>query len=98
VGAGGRRYGRPAMAVGAAVIVAVAAFAAAGGLSGPVRPSSAIPSPPRENKTFVEDNDGTGADNQANIVHSAAPGLVHACRPVGRRRAQGSSSPPRASC
>jgi len=47
------------------------------GLSGPARPSSAIPSPPRENKTFVEDNDGTGADNQANILHSAAPGLVH---------------------
>jgi S1-C subfamily serine protease len=68
------------MAVGAAVIVAVAAFAAfaaAGGLSGPARPSSAIPSPPRENKTFVEDDDGTGADNQANILRSAAPGLVH---------------------
>jgi len=79
-GARGRRYGRLAMAAGAAVIVAVAAFAAfavAGGLSGPARPSSAIPSPPRENKTFVEDNDGTGADNQANILRSAAPGLVH---------------------
>ena len=79
-GAGGRRYGRLAMAVGAAVIVAVAAFAAftaAGGLSGPARPSSAIPGPPRENKTFVEDDDGTGADSQANILHSAAPGLVH---------------------
>jgi S1-C subfamily serine protease len=80
LGAGGRRYGRLAMAVGAAVIVAVAAFAAftaAGGLSGPARPSSAIPGPPRENKTFVEDDDGTGADSQANILHSAAPGLVH---------------------
>ena len=78
--AGGWRYGRLAMAVGAAVIVAVvafAAFAAAGGLSGSARPSSAIPSPPKENKTFVEDNDGTGADNQANILHSTAPGLVH---------------------
>jgi S1-C subfamily serine protease len=76
----GRRYGRLAMAVGAAVIVAVAAFAAftaAGGLSGPARPSSAVPGPPRENKTFVEDDDGTGADSQANILHSAAPGLVH---------------------
>jgi len=80
LGAGGRRFGRLAMAVGAAVIVAVvafAAFAAAGGLSGSARPSSAIPSPPKENKTFVEDNDGTGADNQANILHSTAPGLVH---------------------
>ena len=79
-GAGGRRYGRLAMAVGAAVIVAVAAFAAftaAGGLSSPARPSSAIPGPPRENKTFVEDDDGTGADSQANILHSAAPGLAH---------------------
>jgi S1-C subfamily serine protease len=80
LGARGRRYGRLAMAVGAAVIVAVAAFAAftaAGWLSGPARPSSAIPSPPRENKTFVEDDDGTGADSQANILQSAAPGLVH---------------------
>jgi S1-C subfamily serine protease len=84
-GAGGRRYGlRLAMAVGAAVIVAVAAFAAAGGLSGPARPSSAIPSPPRENKTFVEDDDGTGADNQANILRSAAPGLVHVLSARGR--------------
>ena len=58
-------------------VAAFAAFTAAGGLSGPARPSSAIPGPPRENKTFVEDDDGTGADSQANILHSAAPGLVH---------------------
>jgi S1-C subfamily serine protease len=87
LGAGGRRYGRLAVAVGAAVVVAVgalAAFAAAGGLSGPARPSSAIPSPPRENKTFVEDDDGAGADNQANILRSAAPGLVHVLSARGR--------------
>lgn len=26
---------------------------------------------------LVEDDDGTGADNQANILRPAAPGLVH---------------------
>jgi S1-C subfamily serine protease len=68
----------------AAVVVAFAAFAAAGGLSGPARASSVIPSPPRQNKAFVEDDDGTGADNQANILSSAAPGLVHVVTPRGR--------------
>jgi len=75
-----QRHGRLGLGVGAAlaaVVVAFAAFAAAGGLSGPARASSVIPSPPRENKVFVEDDDGTGADNQANILRSAAPGLAH---------------------
>ncbi len=78
---GGLRQGRRlALGIGAAagaVLVAFAAFAAAGGLSGPADASSVIPSPPRENKVFVEDDDGTGADSQANILSSAAPGLVH---------------------
>jgi S1-C subfamily serine protease len=77
---GGRRQGRRlalGIAAAAAVLVAFAAFAAAGGLSGPADSSSVIPSPPRENKVFVEDDDGTGADSQANILSSAAPGLVH---------------------
>jgi hypothetical protein len=34
--------------------------ALAGGWSGPADSSSVIPSPPRENKVFVEDDDGTG--------------------------------------
>ena len=38
---------------------------------------SAIPSPPQANKQFVEDEEGTGADNQANILAATAPGLVH---------------------
>src|SRR5450755_343307 len=38
--------------------------------------SSAIPSPPAHNQRFVEDDDGTGADAQANIVQSTVPGLV----------------------
>jgi S1-C subfamily serine protease len=78
---GGLRQGRRlALGIGAAasaVLVAFAAFAAAGGLPGPADASSVIPSPPRENKVFVEDDDGTGADSQANILSSAAPGLVH---------------------
>ena len=78
---GGLRQGRRlALGIGAAataVLIVFAAFAAAGGLSGPADASSVIPSPPRENKVFVEDDDGTGADSQANILSSAAPGLVH---------------------
>src|ERR1700727_1262971 len=70
-------------AAGTAAVVAFAAFAAVGGLSGPAQASSAIPSPPRQNKTFVEDDDGTGADSQANILQSAAPGLVHVVTPDG---------------
>lgn len=38
---------------------------------------SAIPSPPQANQKFVEDAEGTGADNQANILAATAPGLVH---------------------
>jgi S1-C subfamily serine protease len=84
------RWARPrrlALGIGAAVtaaVVAFAAFAAVGGLSGPAQASSVIPSPPRQNKTFVEDDDGTGADSQANILQSAAPGLVHVVTPQGR--------------
>lgn len=80
------RLGRLPLGIGAAVVaavIAVAAFAAAGGLSGPAHASSVIPSPPRQNKVFVEDDDGTGADNQANILRSAAPGLVHVVTPRG---------------
>jgi S1-C subfamily serine protease len=75
-----QRRSRLAMGVGAvtaAAGLAFVAFAATGGLSGSAQASSAIPSPPRANKMFVEDDDGTGADNQENIVQSAAPGLVH---------------------
>jgi S1-C subfamily serine protease len=39
--------------------------------------SSAIPSPPPANKKFVADEEGAGADNQANILRATAPGLVH---------------------
>ncbi len=85
--AAGRRHRRLGLGAGAAVsaaAVAVAAFAVAGALSGPARPSSVIPAPPRANKVFVEDDNGTGADNQANILHSAAPGLVHVLPVPGR--------------
>jgi S1-C subfamily serine protease len=78
---GGLRQGRRlALGIGAAAtaaLVAFAAFAVVGGLSGRADASSVIPSPPRENKVFVEDEDGTGADNQANILSWVVPGLVH---------------------
>jgi S1-C subfamily serine protease len=40
-------------------------------------PASVIPSPPRANAKFVEDDNGTGQDNQQNILQSTVPGLVH---------------------
>ena len=55
--------------------------------------SSVIPSPPRENKVFVED-DGTGADNQANILNSAVPGLVHILAAPGTSAGLGGHSHP----
>jgi S1-C subfamily serine protease len=45
--------------------------------------ASAIPSPPQANKQFVEDEEGTGADNQANILAATAPGLVHIVSSTG---------------
>lgn len=65
-------------AVAAVLVIGIGfgAFAAAGGLSGRSA-SSAIPVPPRSNDRFVPDDNGTGADNQANILASTAPGLVH---------------------
>jgi S1-C subfamily serine protease len=81
-----QRRSRLALAVAAAASaagLALVAFAATGGLSGSAAVSSAIPSPPRANKMFVEDDDGTGADNQENIVQSVAPGLVHIVSTAG---------------
>jgi S1-C subfamily serine protease len=43
---------------------------------GPASAASAIPSPPRQNAQFAEDDDGTGADNQENILAATVPGLV----------------------
>jgi hypothetical protein len=65
-------------------VVAVAAFTAVGFGAGlvirdqlaPASAASAIPAPPAHNQTFVEDEDGTGADSQANILQSTVPGLV----------------------
>jgi hypothetical protein len=90
-----------ALGIGAAAtaaVIAVAVFAATGGLSSPAGASSTIPSPPRQNQVFVEDDEGTGADNQANILSSAAPGLVHVVSTTGVPAGAGSSLPPLASC
>jgi S1-C subfamily serine protease len=62
-------------AAAAAALLAFGMFAAVGGFSGSA--SAVIPSPPSKNKMFIEDDDGTGADSQANILSSVAPGLVH---------------------
>lgn len=67
----------------AVALVAFGVFAAAGGLSG-ASASSVIPSPPARNKVFVPDDDGTGADNQANLMRLVAPGLVHILSGTGQ--------------
>jgi len=70
---------RLAACVTAAVLVLGGGFAivvGATGMLGARGPSAAIPAPPRDNAVFVEDEDGTGADNQANIMNVTAPGLV----------------------
>ena len=61
-----------AMVAGAAGTTAVRMLAGpAGGAA------SAIPSPPAANTAFVADDNGTGADNQANILRYTVRGLVH---------------------
>lgn len=74
---------RRALIIGA-YVAAAAAFTAVGfgatsvirDQSGSASAASAIPSPPPVNQTFVEDDDGTGADSQENILQSTVPGLA----------------------
>jgi S1-C subfamily serine protease len=71
---------RRALIIGA-YVAAAAAFTAAGfGATSVIRDqhggASAIPTPPPANQTFVEDDDGTGADSQENILQSTVPGLA----------------------
>ena len=71
--------GRVAAYAAAALLVLAGGFSIAAGTTGILGvsgPSAAIPAPPRDNATFVEDDEGTGADNQANILAVTAPGLV----------------------
>ena len=73
---------RRALMIGASV-AAAAAFTAIGfggtalirGQAGSAA-ASAIPTPPPANQKFVEDDDGTGADSQENILQSVVPGLT----------------------
>ena len=60
-----------AIGLGVGVLVMMIASSNSAGVS------SAIPSPPQANKKFVADQEGAGADNQANILSATAPGLVH---------------------
>jgi S1-C subfamily serine protease len=63
----------------AAVLVLGGGFgivAGATGMFGTGGPSAAIPAPPRDNAVFIEDENGTGADNQVNILDATAPGIV----------------------
>ncbi len=61
-----------AMVAGVAGTTAVRLLAGPGG-----GVASAIPSPPAANAAFVADDNGTGADNQANILRYTVRGLVH---------------------
>jgi putative serine protease PepD len=73
------RGGRLAAYAAAAVLILGGGFSIVAGTTGILGvsgPSAAIPAPPRDNAAFVEDDEGTGADNQANILAATAPGLV----------------------
>ncbi|MGH3393592.1 MAG: trypsin-like peptidase domain-containing protein [Streptosporangiaceae bacterium] len=75
----GARRGRLASYAAAAVLIlggGLSIVAGTTGILGVSGPSAAIPAPPRANAAFVEDDEGTGADNQANILAVTAPGLV----------------------
>jgi S1-C subfamily serine protease len=82
-GAGKDARKRRALVIGA-YVAAAAAFTAIGfggtalirGQTGTAAAASAIPTPPSANQTFVEDDDGTGADSQENIRQSTVPGLT----------------------
>jgi S1-C subfamily serine protease len=74
-----------------AYVAAAAAFTAIGFggtvlIRGETGTASAIPTPPSANQNFVEDDDGTGADSQENILESTVPGLTR----VGSSRGSGS--------
>ena len=72
------RGGRLAAYAAAAVLILGGGFSIVAGTTGILGvsgPSAAIPAP-RDNAAFVEDDEGTGADNQANILAVTAPGLV----------------------
>jgi putative serine protease PepD len=71
--------GRLAAYAAAAALILGGGFSIVAGTTGILGvsgPSAAIPAPPRDNAAFVEDDEGTGADNQANILAATAPGLV----------------------
>jgi S1-C subfamily serine protease len=73
---------RRSVRIGAYVAAAAISTGAGFGIAGLVHGSSndaasAIPSPPAQNQKFVEDDDGTGADSQENVLDSTVPGMVH---------------------
>jgi S1-C subfamily serine protease len=65
--------------IAAAVILAAGVGFGAGRLMklGDTVVLSAIPRPATTASPFIEDDDGIGQDNQANILDSTAPGMVH---------------------
>jgi S1-C subfamily serine protease len=73
---------RPAR-IAAYVAAAALALGAGFGLTKLVDPSHAasvssyLPSPAKSVSAFVEDDNGTGQDNESNIFAATAPGLVH---------------------
>jgi S1-C subfamily serine protease len=82
-GAGKDARKRRALVIGA-YVAAAAAFTALGfggtavirSQTGTAAAAAAIPTPPPANQKFVEDDDGTGADSQQNILESTVPGLT----------------------
>ena len=85
----GRDLGVRLVAYAAAATLALGAGFGLTRLIAPPRvaaPSAVIPSPARSGGVFVEDDDETGADSEANIFQATVPGLVHIIsdgQPVG---------------
>ena len=72
-----------ACALGIGIGFGIGGFAKVVGSSSSASASSVIPSPPAANHKFVEDDNGTGQDNQENILQDTAPGLVHIVSSAG---------------
>ena len=72
-----------ACALGSGIGFGIGGFAKVVGSSSSASASSVIPSPPAANHKFVEDDNGTGQDNQENILQDTAPGLVHIVSSAG---------------
>ena len=79
-GAAARLWGKRSVRVTAVTAVALVAagigLGAANAVRGPVAADARIPSPPAKDAAFAADDNGAGQDQQDNILHYSAPGVL----------------------